>query len=150
MSKKGQLPSFQQCLRMMRKHDPQVQEDGYHYLLAQAPVYLDQLIAQFEVEEDIGVRRWLLELIGETRSLAALPLLTECLRSDDEYLRRWAMWGLKTINTKEARRTLWEARSYTFATEEETQEFRHALEAVAGLDRGGANRGSASGRCLTG
>lgn len=45
MTKKPTGPSFEQCLKMMRKHDPQVQEEGFHYLLDQAPEYANQLLA---------------------------------------------------------------------------------------------------------
>ncbi len=138
MTKKSTPSSFEQCLRMMRKRDPQIQEDGYHYLLARAPEYLDQLMAQFEIEQDIGVRWWLLELIGEARSPEAFLLLAECLRSDDERLRVRAIWGLKKLDTEDARRALWEAQSYTLASEEETDGFRQALETFAGLKNGGS------------
>ena len=95
-------------------------------------------MAQFEVEQDIGVRWWLLELIGEARTPQAFPLLTECLRRDDERLRVRAIWGLKKLDTKGARGALWEAQSYTLATEKETEGFRRALETFASVKKGGS------------
>ena len=33
---KARLPGFAACMRMMRKRGPQIQEDGFHYLLVLA------------------------------------------------------------------------------------------------------------------
>ncbi len=93
----------------MRKHDPQLKEEGFGYLLSRSHDYVDALIAEFQAERDHGLRCWLLELIGEARSTAAFPLLLEYLYSEDESLRSWAIRGLQHLDTKEARRVLWEA-----------------------------------------
>ncbi|MDQ2902057.1 MAG: HEAT repeat domain-containing protein [Chloroflexota bacterium] len=113
LRKKGfggnRFPGFKQCMKMMRQHDPQVQEDGFYWLKCHANEYLDQLIAELNVEEKPGLRGWLLELIGEARSPLAFPLLVEYLHGTDEMLRDWAVFGLKNLDSKEARRILWEA-----------------------------------------
>ena len=96
----------------MRSHDPQRREDGFHQILPHAADHLDELIAEFEEEhDDHGLRCWLLELIGEARSPAALPLLRTQLDSDDEALRSWAVTGLTELNTRAARTLLWRARA---------------------------------------
>jgi len=64
-------------MRLMRKHDPQLQEDGFHMLRPHAAEHVDELIAEFRAEKkDHGLRCWLVELIGDARSEAARPLLT--------------------------------------------------------------------------
>lgn len=60
------------------------------------------------LETDPGLRRWLLELIGEAKDERALPLFLASLPSDDYLLKRQAIHGLQKLNTREARRALWE------------------------------------------
>jgi hypothetical protein len=96
-------------MRLMRKRDPQMQEDGFHLLRDQAHKYTQQLMNEFAQETDPGLRCWLLELLGEARDPKTFPLFVEYLQSDNESLRSWAIRGLKLLNTKEARRALWEA-----------------------------------------
>jgi HEAT repeat protein len=103
---------FRDAMRLMRSHDPQRQEDGFRQVLPHAADHLDELIAQFEHEQDDhGLRCWLLELIGAARSPEALPVLAAQLSSDDESLRGWAATGLKKLDTPEARTLLWRART---------------------------------------
>jgi len=66
-------------------------------------------MAEFQTEKDHGLRCWLLELIGEARSEKAFDLLCEQLQSSDESLREWAIRGLRKLNTREARRALFDA-----------------------------------------
>ena len=107
--KKERFPGFQECMRLMRKHDPQLQGDGFHLLRSHAHEYTQQLLNEFARETDHGLRCWLLELLGEARDPETFALFVEYLQSNDESLRFWAIWGLKQLNTKEARRALWEA-----------------------------------------
>jgi hypothetical protein len=68
---KGVTKRFQQAMRLMRRHDPQAREDGFHLLLPHAAEHTDELIAEFSQERhDHGLRCWLLELIGQARSPA--------------------------------------------------------------------------------
>jgi thymidylate synthase ThyX len=60
--------AFSQAMRLMRKHDPQLREDGFAMLKPIAADVLPQLIAVFEEESDHGLRCWLLEMIGDARS----------------------------------------------------------------------------------
>ncbi len=67
----------------------------------------------FKKRKNHGLKCWLLELIGEAKSEKALSILIKNLRSDDESYRSWAIYGLEKLDTKEARRVLWEDRSNT-------------------------------------
>jgi HEAT repeat protein len=93
----------------MRKHDPQLQEDGFHLLLPHAAAHVDELMADFQEETQPGLRRWFLELIGAARSPRAFSLLVEQLKSSDDSLRSWAAHGLRDLNTPDARQALFDA-----------------------------------------
>jgi hypothetical protein len=127
---KAKFPGFQKCMKMMRDRDPQTQEDGFASLMPVAGQYLDLLIAEFRAEAQVGLRCWLLELIGSTKSPDAFGFLAQQLRGDDQRTRFWAIWGLKKLDTKEARSLLWQARSFMFASPEETAAFRSDLDTV--------------------
>lgn len=92
----------------MRKRDPQLREDGFQMMRRIAGQHVDELIEEFHVERDHGLRCWLLELIGEARSDRAFDLRTTQLYRDDEMLRVWAVRGLELLDTREARRVLWQ------------------------------------------
>jgi hypothetical protein len=101
---------FREAMRLMRKRNPQTQEDGFHRLLPYASEHVEELIAEFHAERaDQGLRCWLLELVGEARSPAALPFLVAELDEPDERLRQWARRGLERLDTKPAREALWRA-----------------------------------------
>lgn len=103
---------FEQAMRLMRRHDPQAQEDGFQLLLPHAADHVGELVEAFVHEQDDhGLRCWLLELIGEARSPDTLPLLVEQLHGDDQSLRDWAVQGLRLLDTKAAREQLWRARA---------------------------------------
>ena len=94
---------------MMRKHDPAVAEGGFFWLEPLASEYVFELIAAFKASEPGDkVRYWLLELIGKAKSEAAYELLAEQLGSEDESLRFWAVAGLQNLDSKAARRLLFE------------------------------------------
>jgi HEAT repeat protein len=103
-------------MQLMRRADPQAQEDGFHQLRPYAAENIDDLLTAFHQEPDHGLRCWLLELIAEARSPAALPLLTDQLTSTSESLRDWAVHGLEQLDTQEARRALYRARTNTQIT----------------------------------
>ncbi|MGW6282071.1 hypothetical protein [Kribbella sp. NPDC055071] len=97
---------FERGMAMMRKHDPQTQEDGFALVKQVAAEHVADLISAYAHEEDHGLRRWLLELIGDARSPKALAVLTEALASDDELIHDCAQLGLQKLNTKESRTLL--------------------------------------------
>lgn len=109
---KRKLPGYATCLQLMEKHDPELQERGFHLLLPHAGEHVEELIADFASKRhDHGLRCWLLELLGEARDERASPLFTEILRSSsDESFRDWAERGLRKIDTPAARKALFEAR----------------------------------------
>ncbi|WP_308159328.1 MULTISPECIES: HEAT repeat domain-containing protein [Micromonospora] len=102
---------FQKAMRLMRSNDAQTQEDGFHQLRPHVVQHLDELIIEFNRETAHGLRCWLLELIGEARAEQALPVLIDQLHGDDESLRFWAVRGLERLDTKQARRELYQART---------------------------------------
>jgi hypothetical protein len=94
---------------MMRSHNPQTQEDGFHALLPRAAEHVNELIDDFRQEPDHGLKRWLLELIGEARSVKAFDLFCEQLDSTDSSLRDRAIRGLQALGSPEARQKLFDA-----------------------------------------
>jgi hypothetical protein len=105
-------PRFARAMQAMRSRNPQTQEDGFDFLREHADAFVAELIAEFETErDDHGLRCWLLELLAETRSPDALPLLVAQLQSDDESLRFWAIRGVEMLDTREARQELYRARA---------------------------------------
>jgi hypothetical protein len=103
-------------MRMMRRHDPQVQEDGFHWLLPRAAEFVEPLLTEYCHETDHGLRCWLLELIGEACDPRTLPVLLEALGSQDESLRYRAVRGLQLLGTPDARKALFDAGAETRAT----------------------------------
>lgn len=101
------VDTFSKAMRLMRKHDPQSQEDGFGMLEPIAAEVLPQLIAEFETESDHALRCWLLELIGHAQSPNAVPILSRELGNNDDSLRDWARRGLERMDTSEARAVLW-------------------------------------------
>lgn len=101
---------FTRAMKLMRKHDPQLQEDGFGLLLPHAAAHLDALIAAHAQERDYGLRCWLLELIAEARSPETIDFLAAQLHSPDDCAPSWAAHGLRLIDTKESRTILhWSA-----------------------------------------
>jgi hypothetical protein len=127
---KDKFPGFKKCMVMMRKRNGQTQEDGFHWLLPHAGDHVHELIEEFKQEKDLGLRCWLLELIGSSKSPAAFDFLAGELSGPYQRLRHWAVWALNNLDTKEARTLLWQARSFTFGSPEETEEFRTDLDAM--------------------
>ena len=109
MSRPPRFPGYKKCLALMRKHDPHLQEEGFHALLPHVAEHVDALIRDFRVEADRGLRAWLLELIAEAKSPKAFDLLVDQLRLSDDLLRPHAIHGLQLLDTHEARKVLFEA-----------------------------------------
>ncbi len=127
---KDRFPSFKKCLAMMRSKNPAVQEDGFHYLRPRAAEFVPQLMSEFDVETDIGLKGWLLELLGDAHDPSLLGLFKDHLRSDNESFRYWAIRGLHLMDTKESRRLLFEAYRMKLETPVATDRFRTELAAV--------------------
>jgi HEAT repeat protein len=99
-------PRFAQALESMRSPNPQLRTHGFDFLREHADAYVDELIAEFDNEQDDELRAWFLELISEARSPRALPVLARQLESDEESARFWAIRGLEMLDTREAREEL--------------------------------------------
>jgi hypothetical protein len=125
---KTKFPGFAKCMELVRKHNPQLQEDGFALLRPHAHEYVGELIEEFQRESKSGLRCWILELLCEARSPKTVPLFIDVLSDDDENLWSWAICGLHELNSKEARLALWEARSYAKATDDQTAYFRRLLD----------------------
>jgi hypothetical protein len=102
---------FAQALESMRSQDARLSTHGFDFLREHADAYVDELIAEFAREENDELRCWLLELISEARSPAALRVLAGELESDDESLQLWAVRGLEMLDSREARHELYVART---------------------------------------
>lgn len=105
--------TFDVAMQLMHKHDPQTQEDGFAMLEPVAADFVLELIDAFETESDRGIRCWILELVGTTGRVEALPLLAQALQSHDELFQYWAERGLQTLDTQGARAALREFRNPT-------------------------------------
>lgn len=101
---------FAKAMRMMRSGDPQAAEDGFLLVQEIAAQHVDELVEEFGREVRHGKRCWLLELLGEVRSPQLFTLFAAELDSDDESIRWWAQRGLELLDTKDARRLLWQRR----------------------------------------
>jgi len=134
-SRKATFPGFQTCIRMMRRHTPHTQEDGFHWLLPRVEEHINELIAEFQKPENQTIQGWLLELIGHSRSEVAFALLAEQIRSENDSLREWAIRGLKHFGTKLAAQLLRDARSYQLASPRATQELRAQLNRIIGPEQ---------------
>ena len=126
MKPNNDFPGFAKCVEMMHSKKPQTQEDGFGWLKQQASEFVSELVEAFETESQHGVKCWLFELIGESRSLEAMPLFEKYLFGDDESLCSWAAYGLSNLNTREARHTLYQGLSHKLSTVEDTERL-HAL-----------------------
>lgn len=101
---------FGEAMWLMRCRDPQMAEDGFARLRVVVAEHVGELIDEYRRETEHGVWCWLLELIGLTRSAEAFDLLAAELGAGDESLTGWAMRGLELMDSKQARRLLWQWR----------------------------------------
>ena len=96
-----------------------------------AEEHLNELTAEIRHDNShVGV--WLLDELSKARLPDAEAFFIENLQSHDRDRRYWAIIGLKNLDTKSARRGLWHARSYTFDTQEATEEFRSIVDREMG------------------
>jgi hypothetical protein len=107
------FPGVPICLALLRR--PNVPggywEAVFHDLAQHAPEVVDELIAACHDDANADIRWAILEILGALPAPQALPLFAAYLTAEDESLRKWAARGLAALDTKEARRLLWEARN---------------------------------------
>ena len=104
-----EFPGFDQCMAMLRKRKSMTQEEGFFWLQSRAGEFVEQLLAELETEQDVGVQADIIELLGYARSLRALPVFLRYLSSPNEWLRIWAEHGLRDLKqVSEGRKALWD------------------------------------------
>ena len=123
-------------MELMRKHNPGTREEGFHTLLPHAAEHVDELLAAFGVETDSGLRCWLVELLAEARAPELVDFFAGRIYGDDGSLRTSGLLALARLGTKEARRVLWEARSYTLADPVENELFHRSLKEIVNREMG--------------
>lgn len=109
MTRKPQFPGFAKCMKMMRGRDPQVMEDGYHWLLDCASDFIPELIHELNIETDPGLCYWLMELLAETKDPCTLEIFKQRLEDPNDTIRNGAIWCLQELDTRESRTILWNA-----------------------------------------
>jgi HEAT repeat protein len=104
-------PGVKKCVELLRRRNTRgsLVDIICGELRADAASHAAELIAAFEAESDERLRHILLGVIVEAKLLEALPVYVKNLKSSDEGLREWAEEGLRSLNTPEARKALWEA-----------------------------------------
>ena len=73
-----------------------------------AAQHLEELMSAIRADENAGIRLMLMGALEEAAVPESLPLWKEYLQSGNDEERQYAERALKAINTKEARRLLWE------------------------------------------
>ena len=75
---------FDKALRLMRKHDPQLQEDGYGLLLVHAADCHAELVLALRDPKNDDLCGSLLSLLATAPREEDLPLFVQALRGADE------------------------------------------------------------------
>ncbi len=128
------FPGVQACVDLL--HQSNVQGAYLDALVADleahAVEHSDELIAAFQTKADMRVQSLLLAALAQARTHDAFRIFVEHLTGPDENLRTWAAYGLYRLDTKEARRALWQAQSHHFPDSEETTRFQQMLVNIKG------------------
>jgi hypothetical protein len=128
---RGKFPGFQQCIAMLHKHtDPAAQEDAFAWLTLRVEEYLDDLIAEFNKEQNHAIGGLLLQIIGYSHDLRVVDLLSSQLYSPNSTFRHWAVTGLVGIGSPAAVRALKAARFLEFDSLTETLQFQAQVAGV--------------------
>ena len=106
----GRPRKFEYPMAMMRNKDASVQEDGYHWLLGYAAEFLDDLMREFYAEPDDGLKLWLLR--KQVSYSARTHVRSMCWLNNYNHRTnpcgRRPFGALKEMDTREARKVLWE------------------------------------------
>jgi hypothetical protein len=127
------FPGMAKCVELLRDRNTKgtYLETIEGEIQIHAKEHLDELIAIIR-NDDSHIGAWLLEALAEAKVPEAEEFLIENLQSAAPHRRFWAIYGLKNLDTKSARKALWDARSYTFDTREATEEFRRTINEAMG------------------
>jgi HEAT repeat protein len=103
-----EFPGFAYCFDLIRQGvatgDPGMQEDGFFWLLDQAPHYVAELLAALHAEKDPVVRARLTDLLGATGSTAVFETLAAQLDDSDQTVRMFTVLSLEELGFPAARR----------------------------------------------
>jgi len=127
------FPGVKVCVDLLRRRNVNgAYLDGVMFDLAEhvAGAGTGELVEVFRAESDDRVQGLILSILAETASPADLALFIETLAGANADHRQWAAVGLHKLDTPEARRVLWEARSRTFADPTETARHLEMLDDV--------------------
>lgn len=105
------FPGVEFCVELLKRRNTQGEliETICGVLENNATENVDELLAAVDNPDNDSVRIMLLGVIENVALKAAVPLWTRILQSSDQSEHTYAVSALKLINTKEARRILWEA-----------------------------------------
>jgi hypothetical protein len=98
--------SFDEALKLMSRHDNQAREEGFRMMLPLADAHQDELLREYETAEDIGLKRWLLDILSNSSGPSVVSTMLEALESPDDSLRHIAR-GALSRGSKAARTSLW-------------------------------------------
>ncbi|GAB3652119.1 hypothetical protein GCM10027589_09320 [Actinocorallia lasiicapitis] len=100
------LRHFERALARLRSGDVQDRQSAFDFLREHADSYAEPLLAEFAAEADPELRQWLLELVVESHSPAAIPTLIAHLTDPDPRIRLWSTRALETFDTPVTRQAL--------------------------------------------
>ena len=103
MPRPPEFPGFDACMKMMRHHDPKVQEDGLHLLNGSAGEFVGELISELDACGDVGITCWLMQLLSSTGDDRVIPHLVARLSHPNERVRDAAREWLRRMDSRSAR-----------------------------------------------
>src|SRR5262245_58909424 len=77
-------------------------DDAWHSLVEMGPAVLTHVVRAFESQRDQSVAVLLIRVVNEYRTEAALPFLTNLVRTNDPHIWKTALDGIVAIGGREA------------------------------------------------
>jgi hypothetical protein len=107
------FPGVQTCLDLLQRRNVTggYWDAVYTDLVKHAPQVVLELIQAGRDDANTNVRWVILEILGRVQATEALSLFNDYVTADNESIREWAARGLAALDTKVARRKLWEVRN---------------------------------------
>lgn len=87
-----------------RSSKAEVSDIGLGWLHVCASEHVDELIQLMQAEQDPWLRGTFIELLAATKDRKVVPVLAAELEHPDEEVRRCALWSLKELDFREARK----------------------------------------------
>lgn len=104
-------PKFKDFLKLLRSNNSFSRDEAYFMLLPFVNQFIPELKAAFETEPKVISKIYLMQLLEEAKSPELLEFFQKNLSHEEEAIRDCALHGLEKINTKEAKRIVWEVKS---------------------------------------